>query len=455
MTDVEKKKLEEQEAEKVAAKAAADAKGNDPTGQKIASDKELQVLQEATKEMRDLTDRADTERKEFGEVLGETTAKMEKANTRLDTIEENINKKFAEFDKRMNRKRIYEGETDKGARAKHEATNLFFKFMHSAVAVEIGFAGFAERRAKYAEEYNALLKENVGLDEMQLKVLSVGDNTLGGFNAPPEFVQELIVDMQEQNPVRALFTSRTTTSKSIQVPRQTGFLTADWVAELGTRSETTGILFGREEIPAHELHAQVNVSREDVEDSFFNMESFVRAQLVEQFARAEGVAFVSGSGVGRPTGYLNDSAVTGVTSDISANFEADDLIALFYELLEPYVANSTWVMQRNTIRIIRQMKDGNGQYLWSAGISADARPATILDRPYVAADAMPAVGASAVVAMFGDFRTAYTVVDRIAMEIITDIFSSKATGTVEFSARKRTGGQVIVAQALKSLTTGA
>ena len=455
MTDAEKKKLEEQEAEKLAAKAAAESKGNDPKGQKISSDKELHALSEATKEMRDLNDRADTERKEFGEVLGETTAKMEKANTRLDTIEENINKKFADFDARMNRKRIYESETDKGERVKKEATNLFFKFVHSSVAVQAGFAAFADRKAKYMEEYNALLKENVGLDEMQLKVLQVGDNTLGGFNAPPEFVQELIVDLQEQNPVRALFTSRTTTSKSIQVPRQTGFVTATWVAELGTRSETTGIIFGREEIPAHELHAQVNVSREDLEDSFFNMESFVRAQLVEQFARAEGVAFVSGSGVGRPTGFLNDSAVTGVTSSIADNFEADDLIALYYQLLEPYVANSTWVMERNTIRIIRQMKDGNGQYLWSAGIATDARPATILDRPYVAADAMPTVATSVVAAMFGDFRTAYTVVDRIAMELITDIYSSKSTGTVEFSARKRTGGQMIVSQALKSLTTGA
>ena len=153
------------------------------------------------------------------------------------------------------------------------------------------------------------MKEDVTLDAMQLKVLQVGDDTLGGFNAPPEFIQELIVDLQEQNPVRALFTSRTTTSKSIQVPRQTGFLSATWVAEIASRSETAGTIFGREEITAHELHGQVNVSREDLEDSFFNMESFVRAQLVEQFARTEGVAFVNGSGIGQPVGFLQDSAI--------------------------------------------------------------------------------------------------------------------------------------------------
>lgn len=447
-------KTKEQEA-KEALEAAEAAKGVDTTGHKISTPDEVQAMNDATKEMKDLNDRADSERKEFGSVLGETKAQLEAAGKRIDTIEELINKKFDEFESRLNRKRIYEGDTDSGARRKKECTTLFFKHMHAACAVRCGFAEFRDARVKYAEDYNVLLKEDVSLNDMQTKVLQVGDDTLGGFNAPPEFVRELIVDLQEQNPVRALFTARTTSSKSIQVPRQTGFLTATWTAELGTRAETTGTIFGREEITAHELHGEVRVSREDLEDSFFNMESFVRAQLVEQFARAEGVAFVNGSGIGRPVGFLQDSAITTTTSGIAANFEADDLIAVFYQLLEPYLANSTWVLNRDTIRLIRQLKDGNGQYLWTAGIQTDARPASILDRPYVAADTMNTIGSSVVVAMFGDFRTAYTVVDRIAMELITDIFSSKATGTVEFSARRRVGGQVIVSQALKSLTTGA
>ncbi len=453
MTDAEKKKKEEEALQ--AAKDADAAKGNDPTGHKISSDKDLQTLHEAVRTMKELNERAVSERKEFGEVMGDTKAKLESAGKRIDSIEEKIDAKFEEFDKRINRKRIYASGSDSDERIKKEQTSLFFKHMHAAVACSVGVSEAAERRVKYASEYNALLKNDPTLDEMNLKVLQVGDDTLGGYNAPPEFIQELIVDLQEQNPVRGLFNVRTTGSKSIQIPRQTGFHTAVWVAELGTRAETTGITFGREEVTAHEMHGQVNVSREDLEDSFFNMEAFVRQALVTQFARLEGVGFVNGNGMGQPTGFLQDSAISTITSSIGSNFEANDLIAVFYALLEPYVANSTWVLDRDTIRLVRQLVDGNGQYLWAPGIRADARPAGILDRPYVAADAMPAVGSSTVIAMFGDFRTAYTVVDRIAMELITDIFSSKATGTVEFSARRRTGGQVIVSQALKSLTCGA
>ncbi len=454
MTDAEKKKKEEEAAALQAAKDADAAKGNDPTGHKIVSDAEVQALHEATTVMKELNERAISERKEFGEVLGETEAKLESAGKRIDEIEENINKKFDEFDKRINRKRVYAGETDSGESKKKEQTRLFFKHMNAIARGKFGDSTSAERD-KTAAEYNSMLKEDPNVNEMQLKVLQVGDDTLGGYNAPPEFIQELIVDLQEQNPVRGLFTARTTSNKSIQVPRQTGFHTAVWTAELGTRAETTGIVFGREEITAHEMHGQVNVSREDLEDSFFQMESFVKSALVNQFARLEGVGFVNGNGMGQPTGFLQDSAITSTVSAISANFEADDLIAVFYQLLEPYVANSSWVLRRDTIRLIRQLKDGQGMYLWSPGIQNDARPASILDRPYVAADAMPSVGSSNVIAMFGDFRTAYTIVDRIAMELITDIYSSKSTGTVEFSARRRTGGQVIVSQALKSLTCGA
>ena len=455
MTDAEKKKLEEKEAEELAAKAADAAKGNDPTGHKISSDVDLQNLHEATRAMRELNERSVNEAKQFGEVLGETKASLEKAGKRLDGIEERINKKFDEFDKRMNRKRIYVSDSDSVESNKRARIDTFFKCLHAAAGIRFNIPDAVENRAKYGADYNALLKEDTSLDEMQTKVLQVGQDTLGGYNAPPEFIQELIVDLQEQNPVRGLFTARTTNNKSIQIPRQTEFLTAVWVAELGTRAETTGTQFGREEIPAHEMHGQVNVSREDLEDSFFNMESFVKQVLVSQFARLEGVGFVNGTSVGQPQGFMQDSSVTSITSSISANFEANDLIEVLYELLEPYVANSTWVLNRDSIRLIRQFVTGDGQYLWAAGIRADARPAGILDRPYVAADAMPQVGSSNVIAMFGDFRVAYTVVDRIAMDLITDIFSSKATGAVEFSARRRTGGKVIVPQAIKSLTCGA
>ncbi len=443
--------LDEQEAAKLAAASA----NTDTKGHHILDDQDLQDFHELVGEFRKAVETSDGEREKYGEELGETKGLVQKLSDAIDGIEAKMTAKFDTFDADMARKRKYDvSDSDAAARGKKERTSLFFKCLHVAGAVHFDRSQ-KDDLEKSVAEYNEMVKSDPTLDTMSKKTLQVGTDTLGGFNAPPEFVEELIVDLQEQNPVRALFAARTTMNRSVQIQRQTGFMTATWVAELASRSETTGTTFGREEIPAHEMHGQINVSREDLEDTFFNMEQFVRANLVEQFARAEGVAFVTGNGIGKPAGFTTDSSVGNTDSGISASFEADDLIGVYYSLLDPYMANASWVLKRDTIRLIRQFKDGQGNYLWAAGIQTDARPASILERPYVAADAMAAIGASNVVAVFGDFRVAYTVVDRIAMEIITDIFSSKATGAVEFSARKRVGGQVIVPQAIKTLTCGA
>ena len=451
------KELTKEEQAAAAVEAAKNDVANKPVetkGNAILGEDDLQKLNELTTDLRKMVDEADGEREKFGEELGETQAKLEKISDSLDKLETKMQKQFDEFEADAKRKRVHDvSDSDAAQRIKSERSELFFKYMHLAGAVVYDNSK-REDLAKTANDYNALLKSDPSLDDMQVKTLQVGVDTLGGFNAPTEFVEQLVIDLQEQNPVRGLFTNRTTAMKSVQIPRQTGHLSATWVTELQSRSEPTGTTFGREEITAHEMHAQVNVSREDLEDSFFNMEQFVRANITEQFGRAEGVAFVTGNGVGKPTGFTQDGSVSGTTSSISASFEADDLIAVYYSLLDQYMANASWVMKRDTIRVVRQFKDGNGQYLWAAGIAADARPATILERPYTAADAMSAIGASNVVAVFGDFRRAYTVVDRIAMEIITDIYSSKATGAVEFSGRKRVGGQVILPQAIKTLTCG-
>jgi HK97 family phage major capsid protein len=188
------------------------------------------------------------------------------------------------------------------------------------------------------------------------KVLTSGDDTGGGYLAPPEFVQEIIKGVIEFSPIRSLARVMTTARGAVRIPKRTATFSASWVAETGTRSETTGLAYGIQEIPNHELYALVDISNETLEDSAFNLEAELRTEFAEQFGVAEGTAFVSGNGVGRPEGIIaTNSGVTSRTSTGSSNtVAADDLITVCYtDLMEAYARNATWLFKRSQVAKIR------------------------------------------------------------------------------------------------------
>jgi len=66
----------------------------------------------------------------------------------------------------------------------------------------------------------------------------------------------------------------------------------------------------------------------------------------------------------------------------------------------------------------------------------------------VEATDMADVAANAYPVAFGDFRRGYMIVDRIALAVLRDPFTQATTGNVRYVARRRVGGQVILAEAI-------
>jgi HK97 family phage major capsid protein len=105
---------------------------------------------------------------------------------------------------------------------------------------------------------------------------------------------------------------------------------------------------------------------------------------------------------------------------------------------------------------IRKLKDTAGQYVFQAGMMLTAGvPNTILGYPYVEMPDMPDVAGSAKPVAFGDFSRGYMVVDRVALSVLRDPFTQATSGTVRYVARRRVGGQVILAEALRTQTISA
>jgi HK97 family phage major capsid protein len=408
---------------------------------------DLKVLHEAFQEFKQVNDQLLAEVKKYGDASGDLKERIDRLQKEMDEREARIQAKLAEQAQAEARQKALEERLE-------DLKGLFLRKSGGAPAGEEADASERKRvffkALRAATDARSIRHSNI-LTADELKALTVSNDNAGGYLAPPEYVRELLKNVEEFSNIRSIATVRPTSASAVQVPKKTRAAAAVWVAEAATRSETQTPLFGLEEIKAHEMHALAKVSNAELEDAAFDLEAFLREEFAEQFGVTEGAAFISGNGVAKPEGILTHPDVAYVPSGSASTITPDSLIALYYELKEAYLNNATWVMNRSTLKTIRQMKDDTNQYLWAPGIKADGSPATILDRPYLTCPDMPAIGANAYPVVFGDFRRGYMIVDRLTLDVMVDPYSSKNLGMTEFSARRRVGGQVVIAEALKKL----
>ena len=103
-------------------------------------------------------------------------------------------------------------------------------------------------------------------------------------------------------------------------------------------------------------------------------------------------------------------------------------------------------MPRTATGKVRQLKAGDGTYLWAPGIGA-TQPATLLGYPILEFEDMPQIGANSLSIAYGDMNETYQIVDRIGVRVLRDPFTSKPY--IKFYTTKRVGGDVINFEALK------
>lgn len=303
------------------------------------------------------------------------------------------------------------------------------------------------------------------IDELHVKAMSTLSDPDGGYTVPFEMERSIDRVLAKVSAVRGLAQVIQISAPVYKKPFQTGAASSGWVSEKGTRSETSSPSLSLMDFPAMELYAMPAATQTLLDDSFANIESWLAGEVATVFAEAEGAAFVSGNGIGKPMGLLSYTTVanaswawnsigyiaTGAAADFSTTVSAtanptDTLIDAVTALKGGYRPNATWLMNRNLEGKVRKFKDTTGQYIWAPGLAPD-RPATLLGYPVASDDNMPDVGANAYPVAFGDFRRGYLVVDRIGIRVLRDPYSSKPY--VLFYTTKRVGGGVQNFEAIK------
>jgi len=313
-------------------------------------------------------------------------------------------------------------------------------------------------RAAFAERY---LRK--GLESgAEIKSLTIGSDAGGGYAVPREIDALIDVTLKAVSPIRSIASVVSIGSANYRKLIAVGGVASGWVAETAGRPETGTETFVEVAPPMGELYANPAASQAMLDDAMFDVEGWLAGEIGAEFARAEGSAFVSGTGIGRPRGFL--AYATAATDDTTRPFGTlqyvasgaagafaaaspqDKLIDLVHALRAPYRQGASWVMNASTLAKVRKMKDGQGQFLWAPSLSADT-PATLLGYPVIEAEAMPDVGVDSLSIAFGNFKAGYLIAERSNTAVLRDPYSNKPF--VHFYATRRVGGAVVNSEAIK------
>lgn len=309
------------------------------------------------------------------------------------------------------------------------------------------------KTGKASDEYkkafwNVMRSKNPHYDVVN--ALQVGEDSEGGYLVPDEFERTLIQSLEEENIFRKLAKIIQTSSGDRKIPVVTTHGSASWLDEEELYPDTDEV-FGQTSIGAYKLGTFIKVSDELLNDSVFDLQSYISTEFARRIGSKEEEAFFVGDGSGKPTGIFAalGGAQLGATTAGATAVTVDEVLDLFYSLKSPYRKKAVFVMNDTTVKAIRKLKDGQGQYLWQPALTAGT-PDTILNRPVYTSAYVPTIEAGAKTIAFGDFGY-YWIADRQGRSFkrLNELFAT--TGQVGFMATQRVDGKLILPEAIKVL----
>lgn len=325
----------------------------------------------------------------------------------------------------------------------------------------LGSGGFAfGGETKRAFDAYVRRGDETAIRQIEAKAMSIGSDPDGGFLVPEETDAEIGRRLALISPIRSLATVRQVSSSVFKKPFAVSGPAVGWVGETDARPQTASPTLAELQFPAMELYAMPAATQTLLEDSAVNIDEWLAGEVETAFAEQESTAFVTGDGVAKPKGFLDNTSVaesawswgnlgyvaSGADGAFAATDPLDQIVDLVYALKAGYRQNAHFIMNRRTQAEIRKIKDADGNYIWQPSQQPGGQ-ASLLNFGIVESEDMPDIASDSTAIAFGDFRRGYLVVDRIGTRVLRDPFTAKPY--VLFYTTKRVGGGVQDFDAIK------
>ena len=176
----------------------------------------------------------------------------------------------------------------------------------------------AEKKGRASDEYKRNFWNAMRLQGNPYEIrnaLQEGTDSEGGYLVPDEYERTLVQALEEENVFRRLAKVIQTSSGDRKIPIVTSHGSAAWLDEEDALTESDEV-FGQTSLSAYKLGTFLKVSDELLNDSVFDLPSYISTEFARRIGAKEEEAFFVGDGSGKPTGIFaaTGGAQTGVTA---------------------------------------------------------------------------------------------------------------------------------------------
>lgn len=300
-----------------------------------------------------------------------------------------------------------------------------------------------EKKGRASDAYKKAMLDAMRCNFKRVSnVLQEGVDADGGYLVPEEYDKRIIDILSEENIMRKLGTTITTSGQH-KINIAATKPAAAWIEE-GGALQFSDATFSQILLDAHKLHVAIKITEELLYDNAFNLESYIVTEFGKAIANAEEDAFLNGDGTRKPLGLFAKTG-GGTKAASTADPTADDFIALIYALKRPYRKNASFIINDKNIALLRQLKDNNGAYMWQPSVQV-GEPDTFLGYKLYTSQFAPTNAIA-----FGDYRY-YNIGDRgtRSWQELRELFAGN--GMIAYVAKERVDGKLILPEAVQILS---